>query len=51
MNENQATIDNKTHQLKSPFIVIATQNPIESHGTFPLTEFQLDRFMMHISMG
>jgi MoxR-like ATPase len=51
MNENQATIDNETHELDSPFIVIATQNPIESHGAFPLPESQLDRFMMYISMG
>jgi MoxR-like ATPase len=51
MEERQVTIDGVTHQLESPFMVIATQNPIDNHGTFPLPEAQLDRFMMCISMG
>jgi MoxR-like ATPase len=51
MNEKQVTVDNQTYDLEDPFMVIATQNPIESHGAHPLPESQLDRFMMYISMG
>ncbi len=51
MNEKQVTVDNQTYELEDPFIVVATQNPIESHGAHPLPESQLDRFMMYISMG
>ena len=51
MNEKQVTVDNQTYELEDPFIVVATQNPIESHGAHPLPESQLDRFMMCISMG
>lgn len=51
MNERQVTVDNQTYPLEDPFMVIATQNPIESHGAHPLPESQLDRFMMYVSMG
>ncbi|WP_076536872.1 MoxR family ATPase [Shewanella sp. UCD-KL21] len=51
MAERQITIDGETHTLPQPFFVIATQNPIEQSGTFPLPESQLDRFMMRISIG
>jgi MoxR-like ATPase len=51
MNEGQVTLDNVTHALPQPFMVIATQNPIEHHGTYPLPESQLDRFLMRIRMG
>lgn len=51
MEEGQVTIDGETHRLEAPFMVIATQNPIESQGTFPLPEAQLDRFFMKIKMG
>ncbi|WP_037940060.1 AAA family ATPase [Sulfurospirillum arcachonense] len=51
MEEHQVTADGKTYRLPSPFMVIATQNPIEFHGTYPLPEAQLDRFFMKISMG
>jgi MoxR-like ATPase len=51
MNERQITVDNQTHALPRPFFVIATQNPHEHHGAFPLPESQLDRFMMRISIG
>lgn len=51
MQENQVTIDGDTMYLKPPFFVIATQNPIEYEGTFPLPEAQLDRFMIKISIG
>ncbi|SHO47841.1 AAA family ATPase [Anaerocolumna xylanovorans] len=51
MEERQLTIDGKTYILKKPFLVIATQNPIETAGTFPLPEAQLDRFLMQLSMG
>lgn len=51
MEEGQVTIDGETHKLEAPFMVIATQNPIESQGTFPLPEAQLDRFFMKIKMG
>ena len=51
MEERQITIDGVTYPMLSPFIVIATQNPIESRGVFPLPEAQLDRFFMKIPMG
>lgn len=51
MEERQVTIDGKTYQPGTPFFVIATQNPVESSGTFPLPEAQMDRFMMRLSMG
>ena len=51
MNESQITVDNRTHALPKPFLVLATQNPIEHHGTYPLPESQLDRFLMRIRMG
>ena len=51
MQEFQVTIDGQTHRLPSPFIVIATQNPIEYEGTFPLPEAQLDRFVMRLAIG
>jgi MoxR-like ATPase len=51
MNESQITVDNHTHPLPKPFLVLATQNPIEHHGTYPLPESQLDRFLMRIRMG
>jgi MoxR-like ATPase len=51
MNESQITVDNHTHALPQPFLVLATQNPIEHHGTYPLPESQLDRFLMRIRMG
>lgn len=51
MEENQVTIDGETYLLPKPFFVIATQNPIETAGTFPLPEAQLDRFMMKLSLG
>ncbi len=51
MQERQATIDNTTHPIAAPFMVIATQNPIEYEGTYPLPEAQLDRFMMRLSLG
>jgi MoxR-like ATPase len=51
MNESQITVDNHTHPLPRPFLVLATQNPIEHHGTYPLPESQLDRFLMRIRMG
>ncbi|SQH76498.1 conserved protein of unknown function [Shewanella benthica] len=51
MAESQITIDGITHPLPSPFFVIATQNPSEQSGTFPLPESQLDRFMMRLSIG
>lgn len=51
MEERQLTIDGKTYILKKPFLVIATQNPVETAGTFPLPEAQLDRFLMQLSMG
>ncbi len=50
MEEKQVTVDGQTRQLKPPFLVIATQNPVESQGTFPLPEAQLDRFLMMLSM-
>ena len=51
MNEAQVTVDGKTLKLPHPFLVIATQNPVEHHGTYPLPESQLDRFLMRIKMG
>jgi len=51
MEENQVTVENHTHSLPQPFFVIATQNPLEQIGTFPLPESQLDRFLMCISLG
>ena len=51
MNENQVTVDAHSHPLPQPFLVIATQNPVEHHGTYPLPESQLDRFLMRIRMG
>lgn len=51
MNEGQVTVDGHSHQLPEPFLVIATQNPIEHHGTYPLPESQLDRFLLRIQMG
>ncbi len=51
MEELQVTVDGVTHRLQHPFIVIATQNPIEYEGTFPLPEAQLDRFLMRIGLG
>jgi MoxR-like ATPase len=51
MQEQQVSMDNETHKLPSPFFVIATQNPHEHHGTFPLPESQLDRFLMRIRLG
>src|SRR5215471_6673641 len=51
MNESQVTIENFTYSLPKPFIVLATQNPIEHHGTYPLPESQLDRFLMRIEIG
>jgi MoxR-like ATPase len=51
MSERQATIEGKTRNLPRPFIVIATQNPIEYHGTYPLPESQLDRFSMQLRLG
>src|SRR5205807_849630 len=51
MQENQVTIDGQTHELVRPFMVMATQNPIEYEGTYPLPEAQLDRFTMRLSLG
>ncbi|MGH2752004.1 MAG: AAA family ATPase [Actinomycetota bacterium] len=51
MEERQVTVDGTTHELEAPFMVIATQNPIEHEGTYPLPESQLDRFMMRLSVG
>ncbi len=51
MEEKQVTVDGVTYSLEEPFLVIATQNPIETAGTFPLPEAQLDRFMMKLSVG
>jgi len=51
MEERQVTIDGKTHLLPKPFLVLATQNPIELEGTFPLPEAQLDRFLLKVSLG
>ena len=51
MEERQVTVDSTTYRLESPFMVIATQNPIEHEGTYPLPESQLDRFLLRIRMG
>ncbi len=51
MNESQVTIENVTYPLPRPFMVLATQNPVEHHGTYPLPESQLDRFLMRIEIG
>ena len=51
MEERQVTIDGQTYPLPKPFFVLATQNPIELEGTFPLPEAQLDRFLLKISLG
>ena len=51
MAERRVTVDGQTYNLKPPFLVIATQNPIDQEGTFPLPEAQLDRFLMRLSMG
>ncbi len=51
MSEGQITVDGHSHPLPQPFLVIATQNPIEHHGTYPLPESQLDRFLLRVSMG
>ncbi|MHC5037198.1 MAG: AAA family ATPase [Planctomycetota bacterium] len=51
MNDRQITVDGKTHPLPPPFMVLATQNPIEIAGTYPLPESQLDRFLLRIAMG
>ncbi|MEE9164265.1 MAG: MoxR family ATPase [Thermoplasmata archaeon] len=51
MQEHQATLEGETHPLASPFLVMATQNPIEFEGTYPLPEAQIDRFIMRIEMG
>jgi len=51
MNEAQVSMDGKTQPLPHPFFVVATQNPVEHHGTYPLPESQLDRFLMRIKMG
>jgi MoxR-like ATPase len=51
MEERQVTVDTVTYHLGTPFVVIATQNPIEHEGTYPLPEAQLDRFMMRLSIG
>ncbi|MBL8109509.1 MAG: AAA family ATPase, partial [Anaerolineales bacterium] len=51
MEEKQVTVDGVTHALPKPFMVLATQNPIEYEGTFPLPEAQLDRFLLRIRMG
>jgi MoxR-like ATPase len=51
MAEGHVTVENKTYQLPQPFMVLATQNPVEHYGTYPLPESQLDRFMMRIQMG
>jgi MoxR-like ATPase len=51
MNESQVTIDGRPHMLPRPFMVIATQNPVEHHGTYPLPESQMDRFLMRLRIG
>jgi MoxR-like ATPase len=51
MNEAQVSMDGRTQTLPQPFLVVATQNPVEHHGTYPLPESQLDRFLMRIKMG
>lgn len=51
MAEHQVTVDGESHILADPFMIMATQNPLESHGTFPLPEAQTDRFFMRLSLG
>ncbi|NMB95561.1 MAG: MoxR family ATPase [Clostridiaceae bacterium] len=51
MEENQVTVDGKTYQLPKPFMVLATQNPVECFGTYPLPEAQMDRFFLKLSIG
>ncbi|MCC8028553.1 MAG: MoxR family ATPase [Lachnospiraceae bacterium] len=51
MEERQATVDGKTYPMQEPFMVLATQNPLESYGTYPLPEAQIDRFLIKISIG
>jgi len=51
MNESQVTVDGRSYPLAQPFMVIATQNPVEHHGTYPLPESQLDRFFMRLRIG
>src|SRR5215472_4851863 len=51
MNEGQVTVDARSYALPQPFLVVATQNPVEHHGTYPLPESQLDRFLMRVHMG
>jgi MoxR-like ATPase len=51
MAEHHVTVEGNTHRLPEPFIVLATQNPIEHHGTYPLPESQLDRFMLRLRIG
>jgi MoxR-like ATPase len=51
MQEGSVTIDDQTYELPKPFLVMATQNPLEHHGTYPLPESQLDRFLMRITIG
>src|SRR3954466_12863122 len=51
MAERRVSVDGKTYTLKPPFLVIATQNPIDQEGTFPLPEAQLDRFLVRLSLG
>src|SRR5690348_16301529 len=51
MNEGQVTVDAHSYELPQPFLVIATQNPVEHHGTYPLPESQMDRFLMRVKMG
>jgi MoxR-like ATPase len=51
MNDHQITIDGRSYALSEPFLVVATQNPVEHHGTYPLPESQLDRFLMRLRIG
>ena len=51
MQEGHVTVDKQTHELARPFLVVATQNPVEYEGTYPLPEAQLDRFMVRVSLG
>lgn len=51
MNEGQVTVDDHTHTLPQPFMVMATQNPVEHHGTYPLPESELDRFLLRLKIG
>lgn len=51
MNEGQVTVDGEVHDLPRPFCVVATQNPLEHHGTYPLPESQVDRFLMRLTVG